>query len=154
MPSLSIDVEIDAPIERCFDLIRSVDVHLDTGRVIQATVIDGRKTGLSELGDSTTWTANFFGARFKMTTVIKSMDYPKYCSDEMVKSLFNSFTHSYTLKEKDGKTVVKDEISFRSPLYPFGYIIDKFVLGPKIYNVQKHRISEIKRLAEDSNFLI
>ncbi len=100
MPSLSIDVEIDAPIERCFDLIRSVDVHLDTGRVIQATVIDGRKTGLSELGDSTTWTANFFGARFKMTTVIKSMDYPKYCSDEMVKSLFNSFTHSYTLKEK------------------------------------------------------
>ena len=61
---------INAPRERCFDLARSVDVHTLTARSIDGKAVAGRVSGLAEQGEWTTWSARFFGVRFRLTTQI------------------------------------------------------------------------------------
>ena len=54
---------IGAPIERCFDLARSVEVHL-AGNVHfgeQAVAMAGVTSGLIGLGQRVTWRAKHFG---------------------------------------------------------------------------------------------
>ena len=55
---------IAAPIERCFDLSRSVEVHL-AGNVHcgeTAVALGGVTAGLIELGQCVTWRARHFGS--------------------------------------------------------------------------------------------
>jgi hypothetical protein len=54
--------QIHAPIERCFDLARSVEVHL-AGNVHSgehAVAEDGVTSGLIDLGQRVTWRARHF----------------------------------------------------------------------------------------------
>ena len=69
---------IKAPIERCFDLARSVEVHL-AGNVHwgeRAVAAAGVTTGLIGLGERVTWRAKHFGVWHTLTSEITAMDRP------------------------------------------------------------------------------
>lgn len=61
---------INAPVERCFDLTRSIEFHEKKSSLIGAKAIGGKTSGLAEEGDEIIWSARFFGLRFSMTTHI------------------------------------------------------------------------------------
>ena len=44
--------EINAPIEKCFDLSRSIDLHLESTKQTGEEAIAGRTSGLIELGEN------------------------------------------------------------------------------------------------------
>jgi hypothetical protein len=77
---------IHAPIERCFDLARSVEVHL-AGNVHcgeQAVAAGGVTSGLVGLGERVTWRAKHFGVWHQLTSRDHPNGPPAYFQDVMV----------------------------------------------------------------------
>ncbi len=55
MPVIRMELFIEAPPELCFDLARSIDVHMLSMSGSQERAIGGRTSGLIELGETVTW---------------------------------------------------------------------------------------------------
>ena len=88
---------IRAPIERCFDLSRSVEVHL-AGNVHfgeQAVAAGGVTAGLIGLGERVTWRAKHLGVWQELTSEITVMDRPRYFQDTMIRGAFRSMKHDH-----------------------------------------------------------
>ncbi len=153
MITLHTQVTINAPKARCFDLVRSVDVHTRTARPISGKAVAGRVSGLPELGDWTTWSARFFGLRFRLTTEISTFDYPNGFSDTLRSGLFTHFGHVYTFEDiGGGQTRFTDTFSFQSPLGLLGAFVDRVVLRGRMKSVDEARAADIKRLAESDKW--
>lgn len=79
---------VRAPIERCFDLARSVEVHL-AGNVHYgeaAVAAAGVTSGLVGLGQEVTWRAKHFYVWHTLTSRITAMDRPAYFQDAMTQN--------------------------------------------------------------------
>ena len=77
---------IRAPIERCFDLARSVEVHL-AGNIHSgepAVALAGVTSGLLDMAQHVTWRAKHFGVWHNLTSEITAMDRPAYFQDTMI----------------------------------------------------------------------
>ncbi|HET9130499.1 MAG TPA: cell division protein, partial [Terriglobia bacterium] len=86
MVTLEEITRIQAPIDRCFDLARSVEVHL-AGNVHSggsALAVGGVTSGLIGVGQRVTWRARHFGFWHKLTSEITAMDRPVSFQDTMV----------------------------------------------------------------------
>src|SRR5215218_5778309 len=66
MPVINIEVEISAPIERAFDLARSINLHEATMLNTNEKAIGGVTKGLISLDETVTWQATHFGIRQKL----------------------------------------------------------------------------------------
>lgn len=153
MINLHTQVIINAPKQRCFDLARSVEVHTLTARTISGKAVAGRVSGLSALGDWTTWSARFFGMRFRLTTEITAFDGPNSFSDTLRSGLFTHFGHEYTFEDSGGgQTRFTDTFSFESPCGLVGAWVDKDVLRGRMKFVDEARAGDIKRLAESEEW--
>ncbi|KEZ53374.1 SRPBCC family protein [Metabacillus indicus] len=148
MPTIKHKVYIRAPIEVCFDLARSVDVHMETTGRTQERAVDGVTTGLMERGDSVTWEAVHLGVRQRLTARITEMERPYQFSDVMVKGAFRSFTHTHEFKESGTGTIMKDTFSYESPFGIFGKVADLLFLERYMRNFIAARALELKRIAE------
>jgi hypothetical protein len=95
MVTLEEITHIEAPIERCFDLARSVEVHL-AGNVHfgeQAIAKSGVTSGLIDLHQRVTWRARHFGISQNLTSEITAMESPTYFQDTMIHGAFRSTQH-------------------------------------------------------------
>jgi hypothetical protein len=61
MPKIELHTEIDAPIERVFDLARSIDLHMLSTSHTNEKAIAGKTSGLIGLGEWVTWRAKHLG---------------------------------------------------------------------------------------------
>lgn len=61
MPRIVLKTIIRAPIDRCFDLSRSIDLHKVSTEQTNEEAIDGVTSGLISLDESVTWRAKHFG---------------------------------------------------------------------------------------------
>src|SRR5436190_7571691 len=111
MRSLSVITEIDAPIERCFDLARDVQAHCRTAAFTRERVVGGKSTGLLELGDQVTFEGTHFGIRQRLTSAIVEFDRPHRFVDEMVSGAFKSLRHVHDFESQDSKTIMRDTIA-------------------------------------------
>ncbi len=148
MPDILHETFIDAPIEQCFDLARSIDVHIETLAKTNEQAIAGTTSGLMELGDWVTWKATHLGVRQKLTSKITEMERPHRFSDEMVKGAFHSFIHTHEFIEVDGGTLMKERFSYRSPYGFVGKFADKLFLERYMTRFVVNRANELKRIAE------
>ena len=140
---------IQASQERCFDLARSVDLHAAGAAGIAGRAMAGRTTGLSDLGDRTTWTARFFGLGFALTTEVTGFDRPHGFSDAQCSGPFAHFGHVYGFREAGkGRTVMTDVFSFQSPFGLIGALFDSVVLRGRMQVVMEARAITIRRAAE------
>lgn len=142
-----------APIDRCFDLARSVDLHAETSYLISGKAVAGRIKGLSDHNDVTKWSAKFFGIRFYLTTSILDFCKPEYFTDVMISGLFRHFGHRYKFEtDSDGYCTMIDELSFESPFGAVGSIFDKHVLKTRMHKLLLSRSEQIKDVAESNRW--
>ncbi|MCU1226976.1 MAG: hypothetical protein JWQ42_5069 [Edaphobacter sp.] len=122
---------ICAPIRRCFDLARSVEVHL-AGNVHwgeEAEALGGVTSGLVGLGERVTWRARHFGVRQRLTSEITVMDAPRYFQDTMVRGAFRFMQHDHFFRPlEDGSTEMKDVFCFAAPIPVLGRVAEALVL--------------------------
>ena len=78
---------IDAPAQRCFDLSRSVEVHLlsNVHSGEQALALGGITSGLVGLSEQVTWRAKHFGVWQTLTSKTTALESPSYFQVTMVR---------------------------------------------------------------------
>jgi len=153
MVTLETVTVIAAPIELCFDLARSVEVHL-AGNVHwgeQAVAEGGVTTGLVGLGERVTWRARHFGVRQRLTSEITALERPTYFRDVMIRGAFHSMEHDHHFRAlSSGQTEMRDVFRFAAPWGLLGRIVEAWVLRSYMGNLLAERNAALKQTAEAS----
>jgi ligand-binding SRPBCC domain-containing protein len=146
---------VDAPIERCFDLARSVEVHL-AGNVHsgeEAMAMAGVTSGLIGMAQRVTWRAKHFGLWQRLTTEITAMDRPAYFQDTMIRGPFRFMKHDHFFRAVSAdKTEMKDVFWFEAPLAVLGRFAEIAFLRRYMQSLLHERNAVLKQIAESSEW--
>ncbi len=148
MPIIEIHTSIDAPVERVFDLCRSVDAHVATATSTGERPVGGVTTGLLSLGDQVTWSARHLGRRWQLTSRITAFDRPHRFRDSLVSGVFERFDHDHEFEARGNTTRVRDVFDFTSPWGLLGRIADALVVTRHMRQFLERRMADLKRIAE------
>jgi len=152
MPTLYLTTTIKAPIERVFDLARSLDLHkISTGKS-REEAIAGRTSGLIKAGEEVTWRATHLGIRQTLTSLITRMERPFMFQDQMKKGTFKSLSHDHLFEQKGEYTIMKDIFHFESPGGWLGEIFNSLFLTKYLHSVLEERNRVIKEFAESERY--
>lgn len=147
MPVIRIETAIRAPVASCFDLSRSIDLHLESMITSKERAVAGVTSGLIAGGEEVTWEARHLGRLWRMTSRITEFDPPKRFVDEMVEGPFAAFRHEHGFEPADGGTRMTDVVRFRMGWGVAGRVADPFA---RLYlrRLMVMRNTTIKRKAE------
>lgn len=148
MPVITVHTRIEAPIERCFGLSCSIDLHKISTRGTQEEAIAGVTSGLVKLGDCVTWRAKHLGFWHILSSEITEMEGPYWFVDEMREGIFKGFRHEHRFEEKDGGTFMTDRFDYESPLGILGKLADVLFLERYMTSFLVKRNAVIKEFAE------
>jgi ligand-binding SRPBCC domain-containing protein len=148
MTTIIVETRIAAPIDVCFDLARDVDAHLKTSSSTAERAVGGKTSGLLDLGDVVTFEAVHFGIRQRLTSKIVEFDRPRRFVDEMVKGAFASLRHVHEFVVDGGSVVMRDTLTWRSPLGLLGVVADKLFVEGHMRAFMMKKQSELKEYAE------
>jgi ligand-binding SRPBCC domain-containing protein len=146
--TITVNTLIAAPIERCFDAARDLDLHARTLAHTNEVAVGGRTTGLIELGESVTWRGRHFGVVQHFTSRITAYDRPRYFQDSMQKGAFRSFVHDHWFAADDGRTRMTDVVVFCAPLGVLGRVAEVVVLRRYMTRLLTKRAAVIKEVLE------
>ncbi len=146
---------IEAPIQRCFDLSRSVEVHLlsniHSGE--QALAVGGVTSGLLGLFEEVTWRAKHFGTWHNLTSQVTAMEPPCYFQVTMARGIFRSMQADHLFESLGaGKTEMKDVFVISAPLPLLGPLAEVLFLRRYMLALLRERNAVIKRVAESSEW--
>ncbi|WP_007510336.1 SRPBCC family protein [Pseudofrankia saprophytica] len=127
--SFTCRTESTLPLERLFDLARSIDAHMDSQKGARERAVGGVTSGLIGEGEEVTWRARHFGLPITMTSRVTALEFPVRFVDEQVKGPFKSFRHVHEFEATSGGTVMTDRVRFTAPLGPLGRLVERLVLG-------------------------
>ena len=149
MPIIQLETLINAPIERCFDLSRDIELHMQSTGQTREIAIAGVTKGLINLGEEVTWEATHFGVRQRLTTRITEFNQPSHFRDSQVKGAFQRFDHDhYFCTTVEGKTLMRDVFDYTAPLGWLGILADRLFLRAYMRAFLVKRNSLIKNVAE------
>jgi ligand-binding SRPBCC domain-containing protein len=146
---------IAAPIERCFDLSRSVEVHLlaniHSGE--QAIATSGATSGLVGLGQQVTWRAKHFGVWQNLTSETTALEAPTYFQVTMIRGIFRSMQADHWFRTlPSGATEMRDDFRVAAPLGLLGLIAEALFLRRYMLALLRERNAVIKRVAESGEW--
>jgi ligand-binding SRPBCC domain-containing protein len=149
MARIELSTHIAAPRERCFDLSRSVELHMQSTAGTGEVAVGGRTRGLLELAEEVTWRARHFGVWQTLTSRIVVFDRPGHFRDSMVQGPFARVDHDhYFAEDGRGGTVMRDVFDFAAPLGPLGRAAERLILTRYLARFLEARNREIKAMAE------
>jgi ligand-binding SRPBCC domain-containing protein len=144
---------VQAPIERCFDLARSVEVHL-AGNLHSgesALAIGGITSGLIGMGQRVSWRAKHFAAWHTLTSEITAMDRPNYFEDVMVHGIFRFIRHEHLFRPwPQNATEMKDIFCFAAPPPVLGWLAEAAFLRAYMQDLLRERNAVLKQIAESN----
>ena len=128
MCTIHLTTFIAAPIERVFDLSRSISLHKISTAHSNKEAIGGITSGLINKNETVTWKAkHLFKIRY-FTTRISEMQSQNFFIDEMQKGDFKSLKHEHHFKKIDNGTIMIDILNFESPYGIIGKWFNKIYL--------------------------
>lgn len=152
-------VEIDlitvmhAPIERCFDLSCSIEVHLSGTEATGEAAVGGVTTGLVGAGDFVRWRARHLGVWQHLTSRITAFERPHRFQDTMIEGAFRFMQHDHLFCEKaHGATEMRDRFVFAAPIPVLGRIAEVVVLRGYMERFLRKRNAVLKAIAESEDW--
>jgi ligand-binding SRPBCC domain-containing protein len=146
---------IHAPAERCFDLARSVEVHL-LGNVHwgeAAVAAAGVTSGLVGMGQRVTWRAKHFGTWHTLTSEITAMDRPVYFQDAMIRGPFQFMSHDHYFRSiSPNETEMADVFCFAAPLAVLGRLAEIAVFRRYMRALLRERSEVLREIAESARW--
>ena len=146
---------IHAPIERCFDLSRHVEVHLlsNVHSGEHALALGGVTSGLVGLSEEVTWRAKHLGVWQTLTSRTTALNSPSYFQVTMVRGIFRSMQADHLFRTTaSGATEMKDEFHIAAPLPVLGIVAEVLFLRRYMLALLRERNAVIKRVAESSEW--
>ena len=151
MPTITLVTEIHAPIEWCFDLCRDLEVHTKTVAHTRERLVGEKTSGLAELEDVLTFEATHLGVRQRLSSLITELERPHLFADEAVSGAFQSLRHVHTFAEVPGGTLMRDALTWTSPLGLLGTLADWLFLRRYILRFLAIRNRNLKAICEANN---
>lgn len=126
MPVIDLEMTINAPPERVFDLARSVELHTASTSRSKERAIAGITHGLIGLGEHVTWRARYFMLWHQLTSQITQFDRPRHFRDSLVEGSFTRFDHDHFFESHNNgaRTLMRDRFDFTSRYDLLGQIVD------------------------------
>ena len=146
---------IQEPIQRCFDLARSVEVHLagneHSGE--RAVALAGVTSGLIGMSQRVTWRAKHLGVWQNLTSEITALEPPAYFQDTMVQGAFRFMKHDHFFRPlSSGQTEMRDTFCFAAPLPALGRLAEIIFLRRYMRALLQERNAVLKQIAESSDW--
>jgi ligand-binding SRPBCC domain-containing protein len=152
MPFIQLTTFIEAPVDRIFDLSRSIDLHKSSMTKYEEKPIAGTISGLINQGEEVTWKAKHFYKERILKVRITAMQKPFLFIDEQVQGSFKLMKHEHFFKPCDNGTIMIDQFYF--DLYDglLGKWLNRLYLTGYIKRLLEERNSVIKKVAEGTQW--
>ncbi len=148
MATIHLTTLIQAPVERVFDLSRSVNLHKISLSDSGEKAIGGVLNGLIDINETVTWQAKHLYKVRKFTSRITAMEKPVSFTDEMTEGDFQQYKHEHHFKPISNGTIMIDLVNFESPYALVGKIFNRVYLTRYMKNLLIKRNEVIKEYAE------
>ncbi|MBA2330131.1 MAG: SRPBCC family protein [Chitinophagaceae bacterium] len=152
MPVIKLTTFIAAPVDRVFDLSRSIDFHKYSMNKYGEKPVDGRITGLIEENESVTWSAKHLFKTRRLTVRISKIQKPDLFIDELVKGDFHKLTHEHHFKTIENGTIMIDQFYFEIHYNILGSVLNRIYLTNYLKNLLVERNKSIKEAAESNRW--
>jgi len=148
LPKIHLTTYINAPVERVFDLSRSINLHKISTSHTKEEAIAGVITGLINENETVTWQARHFFKLRRFTSKITLMEKPVHFTDEMIQGDFKRFKHEHHFKSIENGTLMIDQVEFESPYGAVGDLVSRLFLSGYLQKLLMDRNAVIKEYAE------
>lgn len=146
METIRFSTWIDAPVERCFLLSLSVDLHAANERAIA-----GVREGLIHQGQRVTFKGRHFGVLWRHTSLVDLVRPYSYFREVMIEGPFERFEHEHHFATMDDGTRIRDEIRFSTGWGVLGRLATKMI-RKHLTEFVFRRNAVIKRVAESEEW--
>jgi ligand-binding SRPBCC domain-containing protein len=148
MPNIHLTTFIAAPIERVFDLSRSIDLHKKSFSHTNETAVSGVTMGLINMDETVTWKAKHLMKTRFLKMKITAMNRPFSFTDEMVDGDFKSMKHEHHFKQIENGVFMIDIFDFETPYGGVGKLFNSIYLTKYIRTLLEQRNQMIREYAE------
>ena len=154
MPHIHLTLFIAAPVDRVFNLSRSINLHQISTIDTNEKAIGGVLNGLININETVTWQAKHLFKTRQFTSKITAMQSPDFFIDEMLKGDFKSFHHEHHFKAVENGSIMIDVVNFESPYGIIGKIANSLFLKSYIEKLLIKRNTVIKDYAETQKWKV
>lgn len=152
MPYIHLTTFVAAPIERVFDLSRSIDLHKMSMQKYGEVPVQGTTFGLLNQDETVTWKAkHLFKQRF-LKVKLTFFKRPYVFIDEQVEGDFKSLKHEHYFKPIENGTLLIDQFRFEVGRGKAGLLLNKLYLTRYMERLLEERNRTIKEVAEGSQW--
>lgn len=148
MSNIHLTTIINAPVDRVFDLSRSVNLHRISTAHTNEKAVAGVLTGLINLHETVTWQAKHLFKLRRFTSKITGMQKPVHFTDEMIEGDFKKYKHDHYFKPIENGTIMIDLVEFESPYGALGNLVNMVFLKRYLQKLLITRNEVIKEYAE------
>jgi len=152
LPTFEIVTIVRAPVERVFDLSRSIDLHARSTASTGERAIAGVTSGLIGAGEEVTWRARHFGVWQNLSSKITLFERPRHFRDTMLEGAFRRFDHDHFFEPCAEGTRVRDVFDYDSPLGLLGRVADKLFLERYMRSFLVERNRVVTEVAESEEW--
>ena len=152
MPTIHLTTFIAAPVERVFDLSRSIELHKKAMTKTGEQAIAGTTSGLINLNETVTWKAKHLYKVRVLKSKITTMTPPVSFTDEMMEGDFKKMRHEHHFKVIDNGTLLIDLFDFEIPYGAIGKLAGNLFLTNYMRNLLEQRNTLIKEYAESEKW--
>ena len=152
MNTIRLATWINAPVERCFQLSLSIDLHVASASSTAEQAVSGVTSGLIGEGETVTFQARHLGRRRSHTSRIEMLRPNSYFRDVMVAGCFRHFEHDHYFATMDDGTRIRDEIRFSLPWGSLGRLASRMYVRRYLVGFLAERNAFLKRVAESEDW--
>jgi ligand-binding SRPBCC domain-containing protein len=152
MPVIHLTTFIAAPVERVFDLSRSIELHKKSMSEHREEAVAGTVMGLIKLNETVTWKAKHLMRTRVLQVQITAMERPFFFVDEMKKGDFKSMKHEHHFKAIENGTLMIDIFNFKAPYGGLGKFFSDMYLSAYLEKLLQQRNHMIKDYAESNKW--
>jgi ligand-binding SRPBCC domain-containing protein len=148
VPTVKLTTRVNAPVERCFDLYRSVSLHVDSYQHAHEQAVGTITAGLVGPGDVAAFRMRAFGFPYRMSVKVVAYDRPRHFRDSQTEGFFLRADHDHHFAVEDGTTVVTDVFDYTPRFSWLGTLLDRLILARYVRWTIGQKNANVKRVAE------
>ncbi len=152
MPTIHLTTFINAPVQRVFDLSRSINLHKKSQERTGEVAVAGTTSGLINLNETVTWQAKHLGKKRLLKIKISALDSPATFTDEMIEGDFKYMKHEHHFKQVENGTIMIELFYFETPYGMIGKILNRVYLTRYLRRLLEQRNRVIKDYAESNKW--
>ena len=152
MPTVKLTTRVNAPVDRCFDLYRSVSLHVDSYKHAHERAVGPITSGLVGPGDVAAFRMRALGFPYRMSVKVVAYDRPLHFRDSQTEGFFLRADHDHYFAVEDGTTLVTDVFDYTPRFSWLGTLLDRLIVGRYVRWTIGQKNANVKRVAEGGDW--